>query len=274
MAVSFISAQTITDADTSVSGSITVPADCTLIVLCATGYGGATTNWFNPSVLSINGSSFTNVVDTDNQTNNGQTWIGRLLNPSTGGQTLSGTISKTPDEGMHYTLVYCKGQDNTTPIKSSGSSGSNNVDITGMTAASGDLMIGCCYDYAANPTVTDSSQTQIRSAQYNTAGQGVAYKASVGAFYYTGSSGYSSACAVVVGAAAASGATGTLAATESGSDTAALAGDVLVEGSLAATESGGDTAALAWAASIPVLTAAGVNDITATGATPKAVLTF
>jgi hypothetical protein len=106
---------------------------------------------------------------------------------------------------MHYTLVYCKGQDNTTPIKSSGSSGSNNVDITGMTAASGDLMIGCCYDYVANPTVTDSSQTQIRSAQYNTAGQGVAYKASVGAFYYTGSSGYSSACAVVVGAAGAAG---------------------------------------------------------------------
>lgn len=45
--------------------------------------------------------------------------------------------------------------------------------------------------------------------------------------------------------AAASGSTGTLAATESGSDTAALAGDVLVEGSLAATESGSDVAALA-----------------------------
>lgn len=45
--------------------------------------------------------------------------------------------------------------------------------------------------------------------------------------------------------AAASGSTGTLAATESGADTAALAGDVLIDGSLAATESGGDTAALA-----------------------------
>ena len=43
---------------------------------------------------------------------------------------------------------------------------------------------------------------------------------------------------------AASGSTGTLAATESGSDTAALVGDVLVEGSLAATESGSDVAAL------------------------------
>ncbi len=49
---------------------------------------------------------------------------------------------------------------------------------------------------------------------------------------------------LVVGAAA-SGSTGTLAATESGADTAALAGDVLIDGSLAATESGGDTAALA-----------------------------
>jgi len=39
--------------------------------------------------------------------------------------------------------------------------------------------------------------------------------------------------------------TGTLATTESGADTAALAGDVLIDGSLAATESGGDTAALA-----------------------------
>lgn len=50
---------------------------------------------------------------------------------------------------------------------------------------------------------------------------------------------------VLVVGAAASGSTGTLAATESGADTAALAGDVLIDGSLAATESGGDTAALA-----------------------------
>lgn len=38
--------------------------------------------------------------------------------------------------------------------------------------------------------------------------------------------------------------TGALAATESGSDTASIAGDVLIDGALAATESGGDTAAL------------------------------
>lgn len=48
----------------------------------------------------------------------------------------------------------------------------------------------------------------------------------------------------LVGAAAASGSTGTLAATESGSDTAALVGVALVDGSLAATESGSDVAAL------------------------------
>lgn len=40
-------------------------------------------------------------------------------------------------------------------------------------------------------------------------------------------------------------ATGTLAATESGSDTAAFAGDVLIDGSLAASETGSDTAAFA-----------------------------
>lgn len=40
------------------------------------------------------------------------------------------------------------------------------------------------------------------------------------------------------------GATGTLAATESGSDTASIAGDVLVSGALASSESGSDTAAL------------------------------
>jgi hypothetical protein len=39
--------------------------------------------------------------------------------------------------------------------------------------------------------------------------------------------------------------TGSFAVTESGVDTAAFAGDVLIDGSLAATESGGDTAALA-----------------------------
>lgn len=44
---------------------------------------------------------------------------------------------------------------------------------------------------------------------------------------------------------AAGGRTGTLAATESGSDTAAFAGDVIVQGALSATEAGSDTAAFA-----------------------------
>lgn len=44
---------------------------------------------------------------------------------------------------------------------------------------------------------------------------------------------------------AAASASGSLSATESGADTAALSGDVLVAGSLAVTESGADTAALA-----------------------------
>ena len=50
---------------------------------------------------------------------------------------------------------------------------------------------------------------------------------------------------VVVSSAWATWNTGALAATESGSDAAAIAGDVLVSGSLAATESGADVAALA-----------------------------
>ena len=100
--------------------------------------------------------------------------------------------------------------------------------------------------------------------------------------------------------AAASGSTGTLAATESGADTAALAGDVLIDGSLAATESGGDTAALAGdvliagtfaatesgadvaaiqgtahvASGIPVLSAPSMSSITATTAVPRVTLTF
>jgi len=50
--------------------------------------------------------------------------------------------------------------------------------------------------------------------------------------------------------ALAGGATGSLAATESGSDAASLAGDVLVSGALAAAESGGDSAAIAGAVAI------------------------
>lgn len=50
---------------------------------------------------------------------------------------------------------------------------------------------------------------------------------------------------VVVSSAWATWNTGALAATESGSDAAAIAGDVLVSGTLAATESGADVAALA-----------------------------
>lgn len=49
---------------------------------------------------------------------------------------------------------------------------------------------------------------------------------------------------LTVGAVVIPAATGSLAATETGADTAALVGDVLVTGTLAATESGSDTAAL------------------------------
>lgn len=62
--------------------------------------------------------------------------------------------------------------------------------------------------------------------------------------------------------------TGTLAATESGADTAALAGDVLIDGALAATESGADVAAINGTALAPI---SGTLDATEAGADTAAI---
>lgn len=63
--------------------------------------------------------------------------------------------------------------------------------------------------------------------------------------YSDGSASARKMLAIAIGNSSSGGVTGTLSATESGSDTASISGDVLVKGALAATESGADSAALA-----------------------------
>lgn len=62
--------------------------------------------------------------------------------------------------------------------------------------------------------------------------------------YSDGSASVRKMLAIAIGNSSAGGITGTLSASESGSDTASISGDVLVNGTLAATESGADSVAL------------------------------
>jgi hypothetical protein len=188
-------ASVIEDSDDSVSQSVTVPGGTTLVVLCISGYLGST-NWLDPSDFSLGGTPFTNVVDTDSQTANGQVWIGYLVNPSTGSQTFSGSLS-FPNEGMTYVLVYLSGVDTASPIRDSDIQTTSNVDISGLTTSSGDMMVGVAYSNSTSPTVTDGGQTQIRSATFNSAGIGVANLADASGFQYSNAS-FSTCAAVIV----------------------------------------------------------------------------
>jgi len=80
---------TIQSSSESSSQSITVPNDATICVVVVSLYYDSPTSWIPANPFTLAGSNLTTAQKTDEQIINGQVWIGYIVNPSTGSQTLA-----------------------------------------------------------------------------------------------------------------------------------------------------------------------------------------
>lgn len=167
MAIERIGTETVESNSTSVSQSITIPADCTFILLCMNTFHHL--SYLEPNSITINGVSLTHVITEAPDTSHRYTHIYRLSNPSTGSQTFACSWTSLWN-GNSYFFIYLKGVDTDSPIRDSASDIDTNPDCD-ITTLSGDLVIGIVGDNSGvNPHAAPggSGQTEIiDGAQYN-----------------------------------------------------------------------------------------------------------
>lgn len=197
------------NADTG-NQNIVVPTGTELVLLFASGYV-ANANWMTAASMTLGGAGMTLREHTSDDTNeNVGVWY--LSSPTTGASVAfewDWNRGATINEGVNFIFVFIEDV-GATPIRDSGKNSStpSNPDVTGMTANTGDLMVGATCAYAATPTVTDDGQTQVYAAsRYNGNELRVAEELSEGDYYCTPEIGdYDTSVAVVVAAAAGGGA--------------------------------------------------------------------
>ncbi len=191
-----------------VTTSITVPADAEAIVVMAVGFSSTASNlWPGDAAMTFAGNNLTlergSAYNDDLPEITGMSgtsghiciWVG-TENSWGSSEDLVYDWGAGIAEGVATQVVFVKGIDSSSLVKDKDLSALNG-DISGLTTAADDLTIGCAYTYNSAPTVTDNSQTELRSDTYNTAGYGMAYKANSSTFDMSNTS-YSICCAVVL----------------------------------------------------------------------------
>jgi len=195
MAIERIGTEVVQSSVVTGSASVTVPSDCTFVLLLMNTFGPNAP----PDYVRINGIDFTKVIDWTTDFDHRYTHIYRLSNPSTGVQTFSWSWGGVWS-GNIYCLVYFKGVDTTSPIRDSDSDYDIDSSVV-LTTAAGDLVVGIVGDTSGsdpNAAPAGSGQTEIiDSDEFNgleaSVGEELATGASV-TFNCTGSS-YETLCA-------------------------------------------------------------------------------
>lgn len=209
------SATSIANTNQTWSQSVNVPADAQVAVVIATVWANQD-NWIAANPFSLGGSNLTTLQKTDSQHDNNATWLGYLVNPPTGSQTLSCNWGQSLPAGASITIAFFVGVDTSNPIRSSGQQTSNGSDLTGLTASAGDMMVGGVGS-DTQPTVTDNSQTQLTNAAGGGLYLGSAQKDGATGFYFTGGA-YTTCVALVLRQASGGSTSITVTDTASGSD--------------------------------------------------------
>jgi len=194
--------------DATGSQSITVPADCEIIIAAYIASWSSSTEWVPSNIFDLGGSDFVQAVEiTEPPAANDQVVvIEHFVNPSTGSQTLNWNSGVHAYHGTIIIVAYYKGVDTTTPIVDTAAATGN--DLSGMTFNSGDMMVGCLYSWNSDPTMTASSQTQVaksKAASTKLNWGGMAQKLSTGSFDTTsGGSSIPAAAAIILAQASTS----------------------------------------------------------------------
>lgn len=188
------------DSDVNIAMPLTVPAGTELLLLFIGGKR-VIVDWLNITDLSVDGDAIVLEVDTASQTADQQCWIGYIVNPSTGSQTLSGTLDYPPQNGLLFTTVYLSGVDTDAPIEGSkvNTSGDDVAAITGD-PSSGSMMLGIAVD-EDTVRATGDSQTEVKYAGANNSFTAVGYEVDEDDFYGTGPGKNPTAAAVVIATA-------------------------------------------------------------------------
>jgi hypothetical protein len=196
------------------SQTITVPADCTCVVITASGYYGSGDGIFGAGqIYGLGGADFAGSTKfsvgasgaSADIPSSGQVCISYLVNPSTGSQTLRWSLPAAANEGVNAKILYYKNIDTGSPLTDSDVQLSVNADLTGLTAGASDMMVGVGYKYGgAFTSVNDSGQTELNNDVYNSAANGTAEKLGGTGFYFTGGD-YTICCAIVLKAASGGG---------------------------------------------------------------------
>jgi len=169
--------------------SLTVPLDAEAAVVMFGDMYPWSSNWMAANPVEINSVNVPTVQKTDEQTSNWQLWAGVLAEPDTGAQDLDYTFGQDPDSGLCCIVDYYKGNDVTTPVGDSAQELTANTDITGLTANSGDMMVGFVGSQTNITSVTDGGQTQIDlQGEFNNYAIGAACLDGATGFAYTGGS--------------------------------------------------------------------------------------
>jgi hypothetical protein len=191
MAVEYISSESFTQG-VSGSHSITVPTDCTMMIVVT---GGYEYNNGNSAVTAMNldgsGLDFTFIgttyYDTTGDPATGVNDSGNalyVLSPATGSRTLSITMEGAT-EGWSIIVIYLKGENQSDPIgdvdlTDDYDPGGTSADVSLTGVETGDMSFGYFYSWQTTPNVdpAGSGQSVIAETIYNDAGCGVCYKAS------------------------------------------------------------------------------------------------
>jgi len=250
MSVGYISSEAIEQATTDGSISLTIPATCDYITVCATGFNSSVSSepfaFFDqmdfddtPSAMVLteidnqrfNSANPDATVNTYGITATDGNW------PGTGSQTFYYDIVPTANEGLQILVSYWKDVDQTTPIIDTDASDRVSAftsSLTGMGA--GDMGVICAYRYGTAPDMNPGSVGQtviLEQAAFNDACFGFAYELAESALEASGSN----LVPVAFGIAAATGAS-TLTA-DSGSYTFTGSAVSLERGLTLSADSGG-----------------------------------
>lgn len=170
MAVTFISATTLTLSAASGSTSVTVPSGTTLAVVVWNGYALA---GLNVSSMTLNSVARTNVAaashagDADTYGNGIEYWI----SPASGSQTFAWTWNNTPlsGEGPCAQILFFSGSDTSSPIRAgnfdnSGSTGGGSSATINVTSNSTDYVLGFCASWHNTIDCAGTGQTNLTAA--------------------------------------------------------------------------------------------------------------
>ena len=184
---------TINTASPDSSQSITVPSDAQIAIAFLSAYSSSVTI-ANPT-LTLAGTGLTRLVATGVVSTYNSASLEYMLNPPTGSQTLAWDFTSwfggSSEAGCHIVVVFYKGIDTATPFKDS-DGGQNLGNITGLTYATGDMMVGGVASDGTGIDVAVSGQTQIHESSVDAIATqfvlAVGEKLSTDTFDYTGES--------------------------------------------------------------------------------------